>query len=68
MTQQLGFWPGWGVQNSVFDDGTNTTFITNTYNTSFNTYQYAMCRASDSTGVVNGYDVQGYGDTAGSGG
>ncbi|CAL8480986.1 Secreted protein (plasmid) [Caballeronia sp. S22] len=68
VTKQLGFWPGWGQQNSVFNDGTNTTYITNTYNTSFNTYQYASCSANNSTGAVIGYDVQGYGDTAGSGG
>ncbi|BBQ02723.1 hypothetical protein BSFA1_78510 (plasmid) [Burkholderia sp. SFA1] len=68
VTQQLGFWPGWGQQNSVLNDGTNTTYITNTWNTSWNTYEYAMCSANNSSGVVTGYDVQGYGDTAGSGG
>lgn len=68
VTQQLGFWPGWGTQNSVYDDGTYTTYTTNTWNTSWNTFEYATCSVSNSTGAVAGYDVQGYGDTAGSGG
>ncbi|SAK60428.1 hypothetical protein AWB79_02709 [Caballeronia hypogeia] len=68
VTQKLGFWPGWGQQNSIYDDGRNTTYTTNTWTASVNEYEFATCSVSDSTGAVTGYEVQGYGDTSGFGG